>query len=66
MAPKTIEQISNTMSQYIMLFHSNYHSTLWINFNHPSIYIDIMAKKAPYSNVTYILPLSRNRPTYVH
>ena len=21
------------MSQYIMLFHSNYHSTLWINFD---------------------------------
>ena len=27
-------QSSDAISQYIMLFHSNYHSTLWINFIH--------------------------------
>ena len=45
--PKQLNRSSDAMSQYIMLFHSNYHSTLSINVNHRSIYNDNMATRAP-------------------
>ena len=45
--PKQLNRSSDAISQHIVLFHSNYHSTLWINFNHRSIYNDNMAIRTP-------------------